>query len=213
MPPGLVSAIPVLSRPSRESCVSRNVEIGQTVVADKEPPLFLIATDLALMRADATAGETDIGTVKPGDKVTFTVRSLPGHHFAGEVSRIPQTPRTIQNAAADDIAISAPNPDLLLEPGMTVTIRIVADRRDGVLRAPDQALRYAPGGRAAPAGAIGPGNSPDGTSRLWVLRDGKPVAIPVEPGLDDGAYTEIVKGDLRPGDDLIIGEDPAHGRK
>ena len=95
---------------------------------------------------------------------------------------------------------------LLLEPGMTATIRIVIDRRDNVLRAPNQALRYLPRDLAVPNGAGGPRAPPAGWSQLWILRDGKPTAIAVQLGLDDGAYTEIVKGDVQPGDDLIIGE-------
>ena len=189
--------------------VSRNVEMGQTVAAGMEEPLFVIATDLVVMRVDARVGEKEIGAVKLGDKATFTVGTLPDHFFAGAVSRIEQTPQTTPDVATYNLAINAPNPDLLLKPGMTATTRIVVGRRDDVLRAPSQALRYSPGGRVDRTDSAGPGALPDGASRLWVLRDGKPIAILVDLGLDDGAYTEVVKGDLHPGDDLIIGE--SHG--
>jgi HlyD family secretion protein len=82
----------------------------------------------------------------------------------------------------------------------------VIDRRDDVLRAPNQALRYLPGVGKALTGAGGSSVLSNGSSQLWILRDGKPTAITVQLGLDDGAYTEIVKGDLQPGDELIIGE-------
>ena len=189
--------------------VSRNVEMGQTVAAGMEEPLFVIATDLVVMRVDARVGEKEIGAVKLGDKATFTVGTLPDHFFAGAVSRIEQTPQTTPDVATYNLASNAPNPDLLLKPGMTATTRIVVGRRDDVLRAPSQALRYSPGGRVDPTDAAGAGALPGGASRLWVLRDEKPVAILVDLGLDDGAYTEVVKGDLHPGDDLIIGE--SHG--
>ncbi|WP_156964599.1 HAD-IC family P-type ATPase [Methylocapsa aurea] len=185
--------------------VARKVEIGQTVTAGTETPLFLIATDLTLMQVEAKLGESDIGAVKLGDKAALSVESLPGHLFAGEVSRILPPPQTIPNIAAYDVAISAPNPDLLLEPGMMATARVVVGRRDDVLRAPQQALRYSPSSRAASTDA-GRGAAPEGGSRLWVLRDGKPTAISVEIGLSDGAYAEIVKGDLRQADELIVGE-------
>jgi HlyD family secretion protein len=185
--------------------VSRNVEMGQTVAAGMEEPLFVIATDLVVMRVDARVGEKEIGAVKLGDKATFTVGTLPDHFFAGAVSRIEQT-QTTPDVATYNLAINAPNPDLLLKPGMTATTRIVVGRRDDVLRAPSQALRYSPGGRVNRTDSAGPGALPDGASRLWVLRDGKPIAILVDLGLDDGAYSEVVKGDLHPGDDLIIGE-------
>ena len=193
--------------PADGTVVSRNVEIGQTVAADAGTPLFVIATDLTLMRVDADVGETDIGEVKLGDKATFTVEALPNRRFAGEVTRIGQSPRTSQKGVTYDVVIGAANPELLLKPGMTATARIVTDRRDAVLRVPDQALRYSPGNLAAPRGG-----SEEGSPRLWVLRDGKPTALPVELGLDDGAYTEIVKGDLQPGDDVIVGESARFGK-
>ena len=80
---------------------------------------------------------------------------------------------------------------------MIATIRIVVDRRDDVIRAPNQALRYSPRDLAVPNGSGSPRTPPDGSSQLWILRDGKPTAITVQLGLDDGANTEIVEGDLR----------------
>ncbi|GEM_PF-105041 len=183
--------------------VSRNIELGQMVEPGSETPLFDIAS-VTSMRADVTVGEKDIGEVKPGDKATLTVASLPERRFAGEVTQIRQSPETFEHAAAYDVVISVHNPDLLLEPGMTVEISIVVGRRDDVLRVPDRALHFSPG-RASLTGAAGPNTLPSGWSRLWILRDGKASAIMVQPGLDDGAYTEIVKGDLRAGDELIIG--------
>jgi HlyD family secretion protein len=96
---------------------------------------------------------------------------------------------------------AGPNPELSLEPGMTAAVTVTADPGDNVLRTPDQALRYSPGNLKADLRT-----PPDGSSRLWILRAGKPTAIPIQFGLDDGIYTEIVKGDLQPGDELIIEE-------
>ena len=89
---------------------------------------------------------------------------------------------------------------------MAAVTSIVVGRRDDVLRVPDQALRFSPDGRAPLTGVGGPSMQPDGSSRLWILRDGKTRAVAVQLGLDDGAYTEIVKGDLQPGEELIVGE-------
>ena len=186
--------------------VSRNVEMGQTVAADMEEPLFVIATGLVVMRVDAKVGEKEIGAVRLGNKATFTVGTLPYHSFVGAVSHIEQTLQTTPDGGTYNVVIDAPNPDLLLEPGMTATTRIVVGRRVDVLRVPNQALHYSSNGRAPSTDSAGPGTLPDGASRLWVLRDGKATAIFVDLGLDDGAYTEVVNGDLRPGDDLIIGE-------
>src|SRR6202043_702790 len=90
------------------------------------------------MQVDANVSEKDIGEVKLGDKATSTVESFAKHPFTGEVTQISQSPRKIEDAVTYNVVISAPNPDLLLKPGMTATIRIVVDRRDDVLRAPDQ---------------------------------------------------------------------------
>ncbi|MFZ0495062.1 MAG: plasma-membrane proton-efflux P-type ATPase [Methylocella sp.] len=187
--------------------VSRNVAIGQMVAAGSETaPLFLVAADLTVIRVDANVSENDTGEVKLGDKATFTVNSFPNRPFAGEVTQIGPSLQAIQNLVTYDVVITASNPDRLLEPGMTTTIKIVVDRRDDVLRAPGQALRYSPRDLAVPHGGSGARTPLDGGPQVWILREGRPTAVPVQLGLHDGIYTEIVKGDLRPGDDLIISE-------
>ncbi|MFZ3327328.1 MAG: plasma-membrane proton-efflux P-type ATPase [Methylocella sp.] len=187
--------------------VTRNVAMGQTVTAGSETaPLFLVAADLTVIRVDTNVSKNDIDEINLGDKATFTVESLPTRPFAGEVTQIGPSPQTIQNILVNDVVITASNPQLLLEPGMTTTIKIMVDRRDNILRAPDQALRYSPAGRAAPTGSSGAKTPLDGSPQVWILREGRPTAVPVQLGLQDGAFTEIVKGDLKPGDDLIISE-------
>lgn len=186
--------------------VARSVKIGQTVTAGSETQLFFVATDLAVIHIDAGVSVKDIGAVKLGDKATFWVVSFPNRHFAGEVAQIRPSPQTSKQVAIHDVVIAAHNPDLLLEPGLTATLRIVTETRDNVLRAPNQALRFAPRSPAAAYDDADPRTSPDGSPRLWILRDGKPTAIPVVLGLDDGVYTEIVKGDLKPGAEVIVGE-------
>ena len=170
------------------------------------PPLFLVTADLTVVHVDAKAGEKDIVEVKPGGNASFTVEAYPNRRFAGEVTQVRPLPQTIQNVATYNIVISAPNPERLLEPGMMATISIVVDRRDDVIRAPNRALRYLPRDLAVPNGSGGPRVPPDRSSQLWILRDGKPIAITVQLGLDDGANTEIVEGDLQAGDELIISE-------
>ncbi|WGJ13241.1 plasma-membrane proton-efflux P-type ATPase [Methylocapsa sp. D3K7] len=187
--------------------VSRNAVIGETVLAGSETaPLFLIAADLTVIRVDANVSKNDIDEIKLGDKASFTVESVPKRPFIGEVTKIGPSPQTIQNILASDVVITASNPELLLEPGMTATIKIVLDRHDAVLRAPDQALRYSPAGRAAPNGNSGARTPLNDWQQVWILREGRPTAVPVQLGLQDGAFTEIVKGDLKPGDDLIVSE-------
>lgn len=195
--------------------VSRNVTQGQTVAASfQTPTLFLVATDLTRMQVDASVSESDIGQVAPGNAAVFTVSAFPGRRFAGRVLQVRQAPQTVQNIVTYDVVVGAPNPDLALKPGMTASIRIVTRRADGVLRVPDQALRYRPvqadaqGG--APAAAAGADGGVHGRSaQVWVLDDGAPRRVPVTVGLDDDAFAEITGGGLRAGAAVIVAESAA----
>jgi HlyD family secretion protein len=106
---------------------SRNIETGQTVAAGSETPLFVIAADLTLTHIDAAISAKDGGEVKLGDKATFTVAAYPNRTFSGAVTQIRPSPQALDHAATYDVVISAPNPELLLEPGMAATIRIVIE--------------------------------------------------------------------------------------
>jgi HlyD family secretion protein len=192
--------------PVEGTVVSRNVTMGQTVASSfQTPTLFLIATDLARMQVDANVSESDIGGIKLGNKATFTVDAYAKRTFEGTVSQVRQSPQTVQNVVTYDIVISVNNSDLTLMPGMTAASRIVIDQRDDVIRVPNQALRYVPKGLA---GAI-----QSGKAQIWVMRDGDPVAVPVVAGLDDDNFTEIVSGDVKPGDLVITAEQIATAKK
>lgn len=178
--------------------VSRNVTVGQTVAASfQTPTLFLIASDLTKMQVDTNVSESDIGTVKQDDKAHFTVDAFPERSFGGAVLQVRQSPQTVQNVVTYDVVVSVTNADLALKPGMTASTQIVTDERANVLRVPDQALRYLP---------LGTPPAKVGEARVWLLRDGKPVAVPVTTGLDDDSVTEILTGDLKEGDLAIVGE-------
>jgi HlyD family secretion protein len=184
--------------------VSRNVTMGQTVAASfQTPTLFLIATDLTKMEVDTNVSESDIGGIKQSNTATFTVDAFPKRTFTGTVSQIRQSPQTVQNVVTYDVVVSVDNSDLALMPGMTAASRIVIAQRNDVLRVPNQALRYVQGRLA--------GTNEFGQSRVWVLRDGQPVSIPVVLGLEDDSFTEASGGDLRPGDQVITGEQAAAG--
>ena len=186
--------------------VSRNVTMGQTVAASfQTPTLFLIATDLTRMVVDASVSESDIGGIKLGNKATFTVDAYPKRTFAGTVTQVRQSPQTVQNVVTYDVVIGVTNSDLTLMPGMTAASRIVIDQRVDVIRVPNQAIRYSP---KAVAGAVHSGGS-----GIWVLRDGTPMPIPVVTGLDDDSFTEIVSGDVKPGDLAITAEQVAAAKK
>ena len=191
--------------------VSRNVTQGQTVAASlTTPTLFLIATNLTLMEVDTNVSESDIGSIKEKNPATFTVEAYPDRSFAGSVVQVRQAPQTLQNVVTFDVIVAVANPDLLLLPGMTATTRIVTDERDNVIRVPDQALRYVPAGAAATAPAQPAGATPK-QGQVWILVNGKPVAVAATLGLDDDSFTEILGGALKVGDQVILSEQQGGG--
>ena len=190
-----------ITSPVDGTVVSRNVTMGQTVAASfQTPTMFLIATDLSKMQVDTNVSESDIGRVHGGEIARFTVEAFPNRTFEGTIDQVRQAPQTVQNVVTYDVVITAPNPDFALKPGMTATVRIITDERRNVLRVPDQALRYTPGGLTQASG--NKASSP----QVWVLRRGKPVAVSVKTGLDDDSFTEITGGDLKAGDRVIVSE-------
>lgn len=190
--------------------VSRNVTVGQTVAASfQTPTLFLIATDLTKMQVDTNVSESDIGGIKDWDKAIFTVDAFPKRIFEGTVTQVRQSPQNVQNVVTYDVVVSVENSDLALKPGMTAANRIVIDQRSDALRVPSQALRYSPVGVSGATTKRRPTSSGNGETpqaRVWVLRGGQPVAVAVVAGLDDDTFTEIVKGELKPGDRVITAE-------
>ena len=180
--------------------VSRNVTMGQTVAATYQTPtLFLIATDLTKMEVDTDVSESDIGGLEEGDKATFTVDAFPKRIFQGVVKQIRQSPQTVQNVVTYDVVVSVNNKDLALMPGMTADVRIVTDQHDNVTRVPNAALQYTPTG----AHTLVPG------PRVWILRNSELQAIPIVIGLSDDSFTEIVSGDVNPGDQVITAQQNA----
>jgi HlyD family secretion protein len=125
--------------------ISRDVDVGQTVASSfQTPKLFSIANDLKKMQVEASVDEADIGNVKVGQEVTFTVDAYQNQEFTGTVSQIRLSPQNVQNVVTYVVIIEVPNPDLKLMPGMTATVSILIDERKDVLRIPALALRFQP---------------------------------------------------------------------
>lgn len=144
--------------------ISRQVEPGQTVAASlNTPTLFTIAQDLSEMQVDVAIDESDIGRIRPGQRVTFTVDAFPARTFEGAVEQIRKAAQNVQNVVTYTVVVATKNPALTLLPGMTANARIVTDQRSNVLKVPNAALRWRPPGSAAakddaptPAAANGP---------------------------------------------------------
>ncbi len=196
--------------------ISRNVDIGQTVAASfQTPTLFTIAQDLTKMQLNTNIAESDIGIVKVGQDVEFTVDAYPDTIFKGKVWQKRQAPITVQNVVTYDVVIKVDNSDLRLMPGMTANVSIIITIRNNVLRISNTALRFkmidkpagASGGNTGSTGEANKRGGPSAEKKgpaVWVLEDGKPKRMAIESGISDGNYTEVVSGDLKEGNQVII---------
>ena len=193
--------------------VGRSVDVGQTVAASLQAPtLFTIAQDLRQMQVDTNVDEADVGRVRVGQTAIFTVDSFPGRTFSGEVVQIRKAPLVVQNVVTYDVVVSATNAEQRLLPGMTANVRIIIQQKEGVLQVPNAALRFRPPGVEAPERERTARPTPPGrgggppAGRVWLLGpDGKAAAITVQLGIGDGTFTEVVKGDLSEGQQVIVG--------
>jgi HlyD family secretion protein len=188
--------------------ISRNVDVGQTVAASfQTPTLFTIAQDLTKMQVDTNVAESDIGVVKVGQDVEFTVDAYPETTFKGKVWQKRQAPITVQNVVTYNVVVQVNNRDLKLMPGMTTNVSIIITTRRYVLRIPNASLRFRMSDKPAGTGAgggSGTGSAEKKGPSIWVLENGKPKRISITPGVSDGIYTEIVSGDLKEGQPLIV---------
>ncbi|MDA8155007.1 MAG: efflux RND transporter periplasmic adaptor subunit [Actinomycetota bacterium] len=181
--------------------VSRNVDVGQTVAASfQTPTLFTIARDLRKMQIDTSVNEADVGGIRTGQAVEFTVDAYPDSIFKGKVSQVRIAPITVQNVVTYDVVITVDNSDLRLIPGMTANVSIITDVEKNVLRVPNAALRFRMPGKTAGQGAGGAG----GGQVVWALAGVKPVPVRIKPGLSDGNYTQVVSGRLPEGAKVIV---------
>ncbi len=184
--------------------VARNVNVGQTVAASLQAPnLFDIAQDLTKMQVDTNVSEADVGKVSVGQTATFTVDAYPGRTFRGTVREIRKAPINVQNVVTYDVVVAVDNPELMLFPGMTATVRILTGRREDVLRVPNAALRFRPDSVRTETAPARTRRNP--RESVWILAaNGQPAEVPVTTGATDGTFTEIASGDLKPGDFVIL---------
>lgn len=173
--------------------LSKAVEEGQTVAAGfSTPTLFTIAQDLTDMRVIADIDEADIGMVKEGQRVNFTVDAFPDDTFEGKVTQVRQEATTTSNVVTYEVVISAPNQDLKLMPGLTANVTIYTQEKENVTYVPTKAVRLNPTEDILEKG--GQIIDCEGKDKVWV-KDGKNLkAIPVKVGLNTGSQIEILSG-------------------
>jgi HlyD family secretion protein len=224
----------VIRSPVDGMVISRNVDVGQTVAASlSAPTLFTVANDLTRMEVHTNVDEADVGNIREGQDVSFTVDAHPNRRFRGKVLQVRNAPQVIQNVVTYDAVVRINNKELLLKPGMTANVQFLVSEKEDVLTIPNMALRFKPPedknetqdllrqeqSRAAPrvgqrrtsrgGGSGAGGGGGEGRRvrevKVYVLKDGKAQPLDVQVGITDGSKTELISGGLNENDPVIIG--------
>ncbi len=178
--------------------VSRSVDVGQTVAASfQTPTLFMVAQDLTKMQIDTNVAEADIGKIKTGQDVEYTLDGYPDTTFSGKVRQVRISPTTVQNVVTYDVVIDVDNRDLKLKPGMTANVSIITAKKENILIVPNSSLRFTP-----PAGDEKPKRYEH--QGIWMLKNDAPMRINVKTGISDGDNTEILSGKVSEGQQVIV---------
>ena len=174
--------------------LSKSVEEGQTVAASfSTPELFTIAQNLTNMQVVADVDEADIGDVKEGERVSFTVDAYPDDTFEGTVNQVRQEATTTNNVVTYEVVISAPNADLKLKPGLTANVTIYTAERKGVLSVQSKALRFTPQKETVGKMKI-VDQTGNAKNKVWTIEGNSIVAHNVNIGMTDGTNTQILNG-------------------
>jgi HlyD family secretion protein len=198
----------VLRAPIDGIIIKRDVNPGQTVAVSLEAKtLFKIANDLREMEVHGKIDEADVGQLKVGQKVQFAVDAYPDRTFSGQVLQIRKAPEAVQNVVTYTTIVSAPNPDLLLLPGMTAQLRIVVSDARGILKIPSQALRFRPNDAGPPTGREGANQAASSqTATVWLVGDGgRPKPVAVRLGVSDDNSSELLEGPIAEDQQVIVG--------
>lgn len=180
--------------------ISKAVEVGQTVAASFETPeLFSVAEDLTKMQIEASVVEADIAKVKEGQNVRFTVDSYSDDYFYGIVTQVRNEATTTSNVVTYTVVIGIDNTDMKLKPGMTANVEIITAEEKDVILVPNQALRFYI-------------DDSDNAKRykdrgVWIMKNGKPERVVVKIGISDEDNTQILEGNIKLGDEVIIGKE------
>jgi HlyD family secretion protein len=189
--------------------ISRDVNVGEPVATGPAVPtlLFTLAEDLTRMQLDTPVAERDVGNLRVGMPVTFTVAAQPSRRFAGSVRQIRDEPRRRFDVVTYDAIVDVENVDRVLKPGMTASVTFPYAERAAALRIPTSALNFEPDRSVlalmTDAGTAAPRQADERT--VWVLRREQALPVSIRIGIADGAWTEVTGGDIQPGDRAIVG--------
>lgn len=176
--------------------ISREIDLGQPVAASfQAPELFTIAQDLTKMQIEVNVSEADIGKVKEGQDVIYTLDGYPDSEFSGKVTQVRISPTTVSNVVTYSVIVGVDNEDLKLKPGMTANVSIITEKSENVLCVPNIALKFTP--------------NTDGqkykNQGIWIMHDRKPQRVDIKPGASDDTSTEVISDALSEGTKVITG--------
>jgi len=213
----------VIRAPIDGVVLTRSVELGQTVAAAFQAPvLFTLAEDLTQMELHVDVDEADIGQVKEGQEATFDVDAYPDRTFKATITQTRYGSKTVEGVVTYETVLEVDNSDLSLRPGMTATADITVKKLEGAVLVLSTALRFSPPvqetkapsrgllGAMLPRPPMSPSKPPENETgngkqqKVWILKDGQPVAVPVTIGATNGVMTEVVKGDITPGTAVVV---------
>lgn len=176
--------------------ISRKIDLGQPVAASfQAPELFTIAQDLTKMQIEVSVSEADIGKVKEGQQVKYTLDGYPDSEFFGEVTQVRLSPTTVSNVVTYTVIVDVNNEDLKLKPGMTANVSIITNESVDVICVPNIALKFTPNSDGQKYKNQG----------VWVLDKNKPRRVDIETGASDDSSTEITAKEIAEGDFVITG--------
>ena len=177
--------------------VSRSVDVGQTVAASfQTPTLFMVAQDLTQMQIEVNVSEADIGRIKVGQDVKYTLDGYADEEFYGKVSQVRISPTTVSNVVTYTVIVDVANDDNKLIPGMTANVSVITNKSEDVIAVPVAAFRFTPkeitGGKKFE------------NQGIWIMgKNKRPQRVEVKTGASDGDYTAIIEGDIKEGDRVI----------
>lgn len=181
--------------PVKGIVISKEVEVGQTVAASfQTPTLFTVAEDLTKMRIETSVSEADIGKVKEGQEVEYTLDGYPDSTFYGKVTQVRLSPTTESNVVTYTVIIEVENNEGKLMPGMTANVSIITGKKENILTVPNIALKF----------TIADNKQKYEKKGIWIKKKGKPCRINIETGVSDDSYTEIISNELKEGDIVYI---------
>jgi len=212
--------------------LTRTVDPGNAVAASLQAvTLFTVAEDLTQLRLEVNVDEADVGSVKAGQKASFTVSAYPSRRYPALLTRVAFGSTKTDNVVTYVTYLNVDNTDLSLRPGMTAAATIIATERNGVLLVPNTALRFTPAQDGSPAAAASGGSfasklmprmprpgarkptdtsaAAAGTRQVWVLKDAQAVAVSVKTGISDGRMTEVSSTELQEGMAVITDQQAA----